>query len=298
MKKNIELYPLTHPQKAVWFTEKLHPDTSIGNIAGTLRIKENVNLTILEKAINIFIEKNDSMRIHIVEADGEPRQYLSEYRYYKLDFFDFSGKDINELYKWDSEMTRTSFDLIDSDLFYFALIKISDNDSGFYLKCHHLISDAWSTSLLGNQIMSYYSDIKKGIEVTAANNPSYLDYIEIENDYKNSNRMLRDKEYWYDIFKSFPGETALKEVIPDKVSTKARRKTMLTPKKLTAKINQYCAENNVSVFSLFIAALAMYINRITAKEDIVIGTTILNRLNKKEKETVGMFDNILPMRVR
>ncbi|WP_373000593.1 hypothetical protein [Lutispora sp.] len=39
MSSSIKYYPLTHPQKAIWYTEKLHPGTSIGNIAGTLRFK-------------------------------------------------------------------------------------------------------------------------------------------------------------------------------------------------------------------------------------------------------------------
>lgn len=297
MEKNVEYYPLTHPQKAVWFTEKLHPGTSIGNVAGTLRIKAKVDLQILEKAINVFIEKNDSMRLHITEFEGEPKQYISDYVYCKLDIIDFSERDLNELYKWDALQTKTTFELIDSDLFYFALIKISDSDSGFYIKCHHLISDAWSMSLLGNQIMSCYSDIKKGCAISEYNNPSYLDYIISEEEYINSDRMGRDKEYWNKIFRSFPGKTLLKTGNSDNISIKARRKTMLTPRKLTTKIYQYCSENKTSVFSLFTAALSMYINRVTAKEDIILGTTTLNRLNLKEKETVGMFNNIIPMRI-
>jgi amino acid adenylation domain-containing protein/thioester reductase-like protein len=48
---------------------------------------------------------------------------------------------------------------------------------------------------------------------------------------------------------------------------------------------------------LFLAALAMYINRITSKNDIVIGTPVLNRSNRKDKNTTGMFINTLPMRI-
>lgn len=297
MEKSAEYYPLTHPQKSVWFTEKLHPGTSIGNVAGTLRIKEEVDPFILEKAINIFIKKNDSMRLRIVEVDGEPKQYLSKYEYYSFDFFDFSGKDLNELYKWDALQTRTPFELIESNLFYFAIIKVSERDSGFYIKCHHLISDAWSMSLLGSQVMSYYSTLKKENEISEDNNPSYIDFIISEEEYKKSDRLRRDKEYWNKTFESFPDKTVIKAGDLDNISIKARRKTMVTPKKLTAKIYQYCSENRTSVFSLFIAALSMYINRVTANEDIILGTTTLNRLNPKEKVTAGMFNNIAPMRI-
>ncbi|MGE5613661.1 MAG: amino acid adenylation domain-containing protein [Bacillota bacterium] len=297
MRKDFELYPLTIPQKSIWYTEKMYPDTSINIIAGTLRIKENVNPEILEKAINIFIEKNDSMRIRLVETDGEPRQYISDYEYKRIDFIDFSGRDISDLYKWDEQQTKTPLRLFDSDLYYFAIIKVSDNDVGFYVKCHHLISDAWSISLLGNQIMTYYSLLKRGAPVPEGNNPSYIDYIASEQDYMQSERFKKDGEYWNKEFETFPGKTLLKESSTEVISIKSRRKTMLTPKKLAAKIDQFCAQNRTSAFSLFIAALAMYINRISGKEDIILGTTTLNRANAKEKATVGMFANTCPIRV-
>ncbi len=296
MQQNYEYYPLTHPQKGIWYTEKLYPDTSIGIIAGTLRIEENVDFIILEKAINLFIKKNDSMRIRIAEIEGKPYQYFSDYEYYHIDFLDFSDKDISEMYKWDTIQTKTPFKLLESNLFYFAIIKVSDFDAGFYIKCHHLISDAWSMSLLGSQVMVYYSNLKNGTEISNDDNPSYIKFINSEHSYLESDRLIKDRDYWNGVFEKYPSKIFLKDDA-NNISFKARRKTMLTPIKLTAKINQFCSEFKTSVFSLFTAALAMYINRVTAKEDIVLGTTTLNRSNVLEKSTVGMFNNITPMRI-
>lgn len=290
-------YPLTHPQKAMWFTEKLHLHTSIGNIAGTLRIKEKVDYPLLEKAINAFIKKNDSMRLRIAELDGEPRQYFSEYACRKIDFFDFSEKDSSELYKWDIRITSIPFKLTESDLFYFAMVKISENDGGFYVKCHHLISDAWTMSLLGDRIIELYTRMKSGDPIDETDNLSYLNQIRDEEAYFKSDRFLKDAGYWKEKLSSFSGGTALKSCDPDGSGTQARRKTMLVPKKLSAKIYQYCAERKVSVFTLFISALSMYLNRIKAYEDIILGTTTLNRLNAKDKAITGMFINIAPIRI-
>ena len=46
------LYQLTYSQKNIWYTEKTHPDTSIGIVAGTLRMQTDIDFTILKKAIN------------------------------------------------------------------------------------------------------------------------------------------------------------------------------------------------------------------------------------------------------
>ena len=42
----------------------------------------------------------------------------------------------------------------------------------------------------------------------------------------------------------------------------------------------------------------MYINRTTDKENLIIGTPILNRLNQIEKNTVGMFISTIPLCIK
>lgn len=296
MNSSITYYPLTHPQKGIWYTEKIYPGTSIGNIAGTLRIKGKIDYELLEKAINIFIEKNDAMRLRIVEENGEPKQYVSEYTYRKIDFYDFSDKGIEELYKWDEHQTRIPFNLIDSDLFYFALIKISENEGGVYGKLHHLISDAWAHVLGGNKILEYYVKLKEGIKIDNEE-PSYVDYIKRDQEYEKSDKFNHDKEYWHKKFETFPEFTTLKPRTTNYINPEAKRKTFIVPKKLMHKLHHYCKENKTTVFSLFLSALSIYVNRVTGKEDIVIGTTVLNRINAKEKNTMGMFISTIPVRI-
>ncbi len=288
-------FPLTHSQKSIWYSEKLFPDTSMGNIAATLRISSNVDYSLLEQAINIYLKKNDAVRIRISEIAGEPRQFVSEYSYRKFDLIDFNNESY-ELFKWDEKQTRTPMKIIESDLFSFVLIKINDHDGGFFVKFHHLISDAWTMSLLGNYVMEYYTALKNGDTISDEKKPSFMDYIE-NNTYSDSNRFQKDKIYWEEKFETWQEVTALKSRKTGNVSTKARRKTLLIPQKLTAKIHEYCSQQGVSEFSLFLAAISMYINRVTTKEDLVFGTTFLNRSNAKEKDTAGMFANVaVPLR--
>ncbi len=297
MSNPIEYYPLTHPQKAIWYTEKLYPGTSIRNVAGTVKIKGEIDYSLLEKALNLFVEKNDAMRFRLVEEDGEPKQYISKYEYHKFDFIDFSGKEMQELYKWDEHLTHIPFNLTDSDLFYFAIIKISENEGGFYGKLHHLISDAWTMALLVNQVIEYYIQLKSGRDIIPGNKPSYVDFIFAEEEYKKSERFQKDREYWHNKLEAYTDLTTLKANAPKAMSKKARRKTLLVPKKLTARMQQYCAENKTSVYTLFLAALSMYINRTLSNEHIILGTTTLNRSNAKEKETTGMFSNIVSIQI-
>lgn len=296
--QNFEYYPLTHPQKGIWYTEKLYPGTSIGIIAATLKIHGDIDYSSLEKAINLLIKKNDAIRIRITEKDNSPYQYITDFKYIKLDFNDFSNLNSEELFNWDKKQSEKPFELLDSDLFYFSLIKINENTGGFFIKMHHLISDAWSMSIVGNDIIEYYSLFKNNGEIDLSMKPSYIDFILKENDYYKSDRYISDTEYWKEKLKNFHGITSLKLRKSISLDSKAKRKTYILPKKLTDKLRQYCSNNKVSEYVLFFAALSMYINRVTGKEDITIGTTLLNRTNAKEKDTFGMFvSTAVPVRI-
>jgi amino acid adenylation domain-containing protein/thioester reductase-like protein len=291
------LYPLTHPQKSIWYTEKMYPNTSIGNIAGTIRLKGSIDYAALEKAFNIFLKKNDGIRMRITEVNGEPMQYVSDFQYYKPVFIDFSAKPIESLFQWDGEATQKPFKLINSDLFYFALIKTSDFDGGFFIKIHHLACDAWTISAAVNQILEAYSQILNGLEINQESNPSYIEYIASENEYKESERFIKDKEFWNDKFSTLPEFTTFKSHKSNSKTTNSKRKTFIVSSKLTSKIHTYCKENKISIFMFFLAGLSIYINRITSKEDLNFGTLVLNRSNAKEKNMAGMFISTIPVRI-
>ena len=61
--KKHSLYALTNPQKSIWLTGEFYKGTSIGNITGTVIVSQNIDFNAFKKAINLFIEKNDSFRL-------------------------------------------------------------------------------------------------------------------------------------------------------------------------------------------------------------------------------------------
>lgn len=81
---NLKLYNLTIPQKAIYLAEQYSSGTSLNSIGGNLIIEENVNLDLLEKALNIFVKNNDALRIRIHMENGTPMQYISPYEPFYL----------------------------------------------------------------------------------------------------------------------------------------------------------------------------------------------------------------------
>ena len=182
-------------------------------------------------------------------------------------------------------------------MFYFAVFKINNNEYGLYVKVHHIISDAWGTITQISKIVEKYSNLKHGIKTGIQEESSYIDFIESENEYINSEKYKKSKNFWKTKFETIPEFMSLKATGTKYKNTKAARKTFVLTKEMSSSINEFCAANRCSPFAVFFAVLFTYISRITSKSDIVLGTPILNRSNAKEKNMVGMFINVLPVRL-
>jgi bacitracin synthase 3 len=292
-------FPLTYPQRGVWYLEKINPQTGIGNIAVTLKLEQILDYDLVSEAINLLLQQNEGIRIRIREnQDGTAVQYFAPYESCQIDYYDFRETGKAGLFKWDQIESHRPFVSFDQNLFYFALIRIDEQTSGVFMRFHHLITDAWSFVQLGNELMSHYDTLSLGREIESVVNPSYRDFIASEQQYIQSDRYQVDRDFWRNQFKTPPTPTTLKTHPVDRVGYGAKRRSYMIPEKLTQQIRDYCQENRTSIFALFFAAMSIYINRIKDQEDITIGTPVLNRTNAREKKTVGMFISTVPLRVR
>ena len=209
---------------------------------------------------------------------------------------DFSGAR-DKLYEWDEAQTRTPMPLLDSDLYYFALLRLSDDECWLYGKYHHIITDALSMVEYTNQVMGNYAQLLAGGDAPGHETRSYKKYIEEEAAYLKSKRFTYDQKYWAERFKELPEPTVIKQKKTNYFSTEAKRKAFVIPEGLSHQIREYCGQTRVSVFALFLSALAIYINRISGKKDIIIGAPVANRTSLHAKGAFGMFVSTVPIRI-
>jgi len=291
-------FPLTYPQKNIYKTEITYPGTPIGLITATMRIvDDNIDFGKMEKALNLIIEHNDSMRIRIKIIDREPRQYFSEYKYEKYEIIDLRNQPIEKLYAFDKEQTKTPIELVESQLYKFTLLWLSDNEFAVFLKIHHLISDGWATVRIGNYILDYYEKLQQGIEINFENIPSYSEYILDEAEYLSGEVLQKDKQFWDNRFRDVKEPLMIKPRKSSLVGIEATRKTFTLPDRLVLKLRQYCKDTRTSIFGVILSAFGIYLHRTTHRQDITIGTLVLNRSNRRQKNTVGMFISTVPIKV-
>ncbi len=284
-------YPLTHAQMRIWYSEKIFKGFGYENICFVASFNEPMDEQLLEKAINLLIEKNDGIRIRIVETEsGDCKQYFSDYRFTKIDTVYFTGASAEEeAVKFCNDQASSPLNIYDSDLFYFAIVHVNGNIR-VLLKTHHIISDGWAMSIMANQIVEYYKCISAGNDNIHGKRCSYLNYISWEKQYKESEKFREHAKFWHEKFETIPEELSIEPYKKwDKDDYNSDRKVYILPADLTSEIQKFCKSNHTSVFKIFLASLYIYIYRVTSREDISIAAPIFNRFEEWQKDTIGMF---------
>lgn len=289
--------PLSGPQQGIWYTEVFYPGTSINNIAGTLCYDDALDFRVLNEAFNEFTRVNSGVRLQISSVENGPMQYVSEFQAFRVEEVDLSGGAESEVTAWESAETQTPIFAFDAPLYRFYMLRFPGGRTGFYVKLHHLISDAWSIVSLGNQVMDIYDSILENPRFEAQPRPEYTAFVHKDMEYTASEKYSRDKAFWSEEFFDVPEIASIKARKTKNVSIVAERKRFYLPQKLVAKLRSYGEETRLSVFAIFMSALAIYINRVTGKEDVVLGVPSLNRGAVSEKETIGLFVTTVPIRL-
>lgn len=293
-----EKFNLTNPQKSIWFTNQMYPDMPIENICGSVFIEEKVDFEALENAINLFIEKNDSFRIKLINNGKQVEQYISDFVLQKIEKVYLS--DENQVGKVEKELVSKVFPIIENLLFEFKMFEFPNGQGGFTINAHHLIADAWTAGLVVNEVMDLYSEIIGVKEKEENQFPSYIDYTIAEKEYIASDRFNKDKEYWEGLFKEIPELAKIpnsKEKVTNKLNCNAKRKQFNISKEIINEINAFCTQKRVSIFNFFMAVYAIYLGKVSNLKEFVIGTPILNRTTFKEKHTTGMFISTVPFKI-
>ncbi len=283
------MFELTSYQKNMYDTHCFFSDSGVCNVGGCLFFKRQIDLTKLELAINKLIMFSDGLRINIKTESLKVYQFAADYQYESIEVLNLKENEYKAVL--EARMAEP-FD-INNKLYDFAIVNV-EGETGVFVKLHHLVSDAWSLSVIAAKINEYYNAICEGNEI-CNDSSSYFDFVEKENAYKTSKKFLRDEQFWQEKLEAKPAPVSMSNKKSDNLSAKAKRSTFAITGETYRLINDYCAENAVSIAVLFEAVTAVYASRINSLDSATLCSVIVNRDGYDEKNTVGMFNSILPI---
>ena len=288
----MKYYNLTTPQKNIWNLLKYYNDTAIGNQCGAIFFNEKRDSGLLRQALWAVISCQTGLRLRFRE-NGEAEQYVSTEI---ADIQVMSFDTMEEYESYAKKFAKEPIGLIDCAMYRMVIFDVAGM-SGVLVAMSHLISDAWTFSVVAAQTDAAYRSLVDGVkpEVQEAD---YTEYIQSENEYFHSDRYSKDKSFWESRYSAQPEKGVIRIRSTEQDDISADRITEKLSPVLERNIVKYCDEHQITPAVLFETALIIYLSKINPdNHSVTLGIPVLNRKNTREKRIAGMFVSTMPLTV-
>lgn len=280
---------LTSPQKGIYNDIYLYPDKPLHNIGGYIKIDGNPVLGRFEKAIRHLIQAQTALRTRITEKDGIPYQYITQEEDFRLSQRTIPADDFSGYVK---EIFRIPFEVFDTPLYYFELCNLPEGGSMLIVKLHHFIADGWSMDVLARFISRYYD---ADMTEPAENEYRYQDLTSREVQFMNSPLATAASKY-YSTIQSIVSEAhrSAPELGSDR-EARSRHYRLSTDE--STQTYAFCKSRNISLNMIFTALFGLLLRYFNQNDNVYMVLPVYNRKNRKERDTMGMYTNIIPFAI-
>ncbi|MEM6687308.1 MAG: condensation domain-containing protein, partial [Bacteroidota bacterium] len=287
-----EVYELSPTQMRYWMIHKIHGKSREFNIFSTFELPKDIDLNVFNAAFNDVLQRHEILRTVYVDSAEKAMQKVVAYQPATIAIFE------------NAEAAKEAIFQHEFDLETYPLFKtgvVSENGSSqLYFNIHHSICDGWSMNIIVNDVMEMYKAKKSTSAPRLRELPiQYKEYAAWQNAVMQTPQFTKQATYWAEKLKGDLPYVQLPYDYNTKVktaNTKAAFHTITIDGTLKEKIEKFATTHNASVFSIFVAALKIVLNSVTAEKDIIIGIPTANRPHEQLKDVVGCFLNTLMLR--
>ncbi len=290
-------YALSHAQKRLWILSQFKENQVAYNMVNAYRLTGSLNTSTLERAFEILIERNESLRTRFIVEQGEPRQQIippSDVSF-SLDQVTTREKSLSD---WINDELQTPFDLAKDPLIRVRLVNESMNVKTLIVSLHHIVSDGWSLEVMIFEVISHYNGLLKGNYSPPVKRVQYKDYANWQHVQMHNGNFGLHQKYWKNEFSDIP------EVL--RLDTDYQRPPVKTfhgeeivkkiDRALLNRIQEACSESGASVFMYMLSSVNVLLYKYTGQKDIVVGTTVSGRDHADLEDQIGFYVNTLAIR--
>jgi len=297
---------LTGTQALVWAGQKLRPHEPLYNLAYLAVIHTKIDPDHFNSALQALINGSDALRTVIIEQDGFPLQLVRDSWDFQCPTLDLSDEEnpLKTMQDWAIATASRPFDTQES-LFDTALIKLSENQWGWLIRIHHIISDNYSVEIIFQRMQMYYEASLNGNINEIQLFPQFEDYVSYEHSRYHSVQFNKIRAYWEEKFSTPLEQLTFYGRRRTGISAHSQRVTLDLGPSRTQKIREivtgsdfFTKSEDISLLNTFTSLFFAYLHRVSGNRDLSLAISFHNRLRSEFKETIGLFMEALAVRVQ
>ncbi len=294
--------PASYAQQRLWFLDRIESGASIYNVPTANRLRGPLDVVALERALNVIVERHESLRTAFTLVDGVPHQVIRPAEPIELELIDLSSHPDAPARALEValEQAREGFDLAGDRLIRATLVTLGPEDHVLSMTLHHIITDAWSMGVLNRELSALYGGFVAGRPVELPELPiQYGDYAVWQQGWMESGGLDQQVEYWK---RKLSGAPALLELPTDKPrppeqSFRGDTLRAVFPPELLTGLHALGEAEGTTIFMTLLAAFVAMLYRYSGQCDMVLATPVANRSRVELESVIGLFVNTLALRV-
>lgn len=190
------LYDLTTAQSLLLLVQQFTFHKQVNNICTSALIEKQLDLAVLQEAIQLAYKRNDALHIRLTRDGGKLRQYFTQDSAPPdIGTLDFRNRSEEFMEQTLTRMARKRITVLNRPLSKIYLLQAPSGYSGLFLIVSHLILDSAGIIILYKDILKLYEALINKMALPAPLD-SYEQWLQHELTYKSTPAYQRDRAYW------------------------------------------------------------------------------------------------------
>jgi len=287
--------PLSFSQERLWVINQLSGTVNY-HIPSVFRLVGNLDMDVLSKAFLQVIERHEALRT-VFKENGTTWQQVKQSSDWTLPVVDKPASE-NELNNLIKTLINKPFDLSADYMIRASIIRQDDLENLLIITLHHIASDAWSGTILINELTECYNAGVEKREPRLNLLPiQYADFALWQREQAQTDGWQSKIDFWKNHLKGISVLQLPTDFLrPQVQSLRGAMAVYRFNNELVGELNELNRQHGATMFMTLLGAFNVLLYKYTQQTDICIGSPIAGRQLQEVEGLVGFFINTIVFR--
>ncbi len=290
-------HPMSHGQEALWFVDRLAPESAAYNLAAAARWR-GVTPDQLVRGLRELVIRHPALRTTIAVHDGVPVQRVHDRL--EPEFVIVDASDWGEA-RLQSRMTMEAyrpFDLTCGPLLRVAVFIVAPGEQAVVLAAHHVVADLWSFAVLLHELGTICASVSGGMAALPPLRLRYTDAVRWHRRRLAGEEGDRLSAFWQ---QRLAGELPVLDLPTDRPRPRVQTyggaaRLTAWDEGLTSTLRALGRSQGATFYMTLLSGFFALLHRVTGQTDLLVGSPAAGRESADLAGLVGYFVNPVVVR--
>ncbi|WP_233601911.1 non-ribosomal peptide synthetase [Corallococcus sp. CA047B] len=296
--------PLSFPQERLWYLQQLDPANVAYNNAVNFRLTGALDTKALQAALDELVKRHEVLRTTYALSEGGPVQVVQPTGGLPMPLEEIPGDTREEreaeLLRRCRQLADIPFDLARGPVVRARLMRLGAEEHVLGLVLHHVVSDAWCTLVLAQELTVLYACFGAGLPSPLPALPvQYADFAVWQRKWLEGAMLDEQLRWWKAQLTGVPAlELPTDRPRPAVQSYAGDVHRFHIPREVSEPLLALGRKEGATSFMVLMALYQTVLGRYANQDDFAVGTPIAARTRPEVEGLIGCFVNTLAFRAK